>query len=571
MRDKKIDIDALLKRTLSSTENPDAKIIASLFEGETSRGRCPHRSESLIEDIDIIEIGERVGMKNKDKTPQKVKLWQIAAAAACLCVVMGVVALSTGYFQELSGANAAKPAEIEANLEPDPVEPEDTRTTIERLEQDGWSEGLFEDMIEENNATMIEDMKKDELIIDESQTGDLVLWLPPGYLGSKHMVVIDIYKEMYPNVNIEVFRFRGNHSDYITQVSLELMAGKGPDILFPSWMFNTDGYKAADAGAFLDLNPFIEQDEEFNIDDYIKGVMDGGVYNGKRYVMPLEHRHYIMVTVPQRMDEIGFDYSQMSDTSSFMNEIMRVLPKAQENPDFMYVINEHLWNRLYRASGIKLIDYETKEVLPDEESLRQLIEAYKPYHDLDGKYGGYMEAERILFGNVMFMDGSAMQHTFMDISWLKGKSKYQLDVIPGMDGKIHSETITSAAIRSGSPNAQNAWNYIKLLLSPRFQSERFLVYMPVHKDTIIADINEMREVYDGPARNMPSHVWTKLTEEEMQEFIDIVLNVDHSHSLFAWPVEGFLGEQLESYYKGEISLDTAIERLRNTLKLYVSE
>jgi ABC-type glycerol-3-phosphate transport system substrate-binding protein len=172
----------------------------------------------------------------------------------------------------------------ESEPTPEPT-PEDDRTWHERYEEEGMTSEVFDQMLEEQTAETIEKMKQKEVVIDYDQTGELVIWTPPGFRGPLVMSAVAIYEQMYPNVNVILQRrfsdsldFMAQIDVYYTQLTVELIAGKGPDVLFLSDMPpSVDLHKMADNGALHDLNEFIEQDENFNLGDYVKGVMDGGV------------------------------------------------------------------------------------------------------------------------------------------------------------------------------------------------------------------------------------------------------------------------------------------------------
>jgi ABC-type glycerol-3-phosphate transport system substrate-binding protein len=466
--------------------------------------------------------------------------------------------------------------------------PEDTRTALERFEEEGMTQEVLDLMIEEQAAETVEQMREKEIITDYDQTGNLEIWIPPTMRETLFLPAIDLYKRMYPNVNVIALSFRdtldinSNYNTYITQLAAGLMAGKGPDVLFPSYMPpNVDLYKMADNGVFYDLNEFIDLDKDFNLNDYIRGVMDGGIFKGKRYAMPIDYRvDGILLSLPVHLDKIGFDSSQLSDVVSFMNEVMRTLPEAQKQQNFRVVKAYRLWwDFLFDASGIKLIDYETETVLPDEDGLRRLVEAYKPYYSLDNKDFQNTLYEHLVNGDVLFDSADFISGFFMNAIRLRSGIGYQINAIHGVDGKVHAQICLSAAIRSGSKEKQNAWNFIKLLLSPEIQSNKSsMTYLSVQKDSLSARIQTRNDLINGVTSE--GIVYTNLSNEEMQKYIDMLIDVDRSSAFRnkpllspanSNPIYRLLEEHIIPFWEDKVSLDIAIEGLRNSLRLYVSE
>jgi beta-lactamase regulating signal transducer with metallopeptidase domain len=492
---------------------------------------------------------------------------------AVCCAVMLVGA--TLFSALLTGCNETP----EPTPEPTPV---DGRTWNERFEEEGMTSEVHDLMIEENTARSIEEIMKKEIVVDETQAGDLEIWVPPIMQESFFLPAIVLYEQMYPNVNVTVWRFKdsldiwSNYNAYTIQLATELIAGRGPDVLFTSHMPpNADLYKMADNGTFLDLNELIEQDEDFNLDDYVKAAIDGGIYKGKRYAIPVNYTlDSIIRSIPRNLNKIGFDSSQLSDVTSFMNEIMRTLPEAQKQPAFKVMKNNSLWwHYLHKSSGIKLIDYETGTILPDEDGLRQLAEAYKPYYPLDNKHFLHIWWEHLISGVVLFEDVPNV-NSFLSSAVIPGD---QINALRGIDGKVHASPRLSTAIRSGSKNQQNAWNFIKLLLSPEMQNNNMIVFLPLHKDTLIGQIKSITDFDSGVTPDGVSYF--KFSEERVQEYIDMLINVDYcdvlaysfSYENYITALGRFFDEHMIPYFEDKVSLDDAINGLRNTLRLYLSE
>jgi ABC-type glycerol-3-phosphate transport system substrate-binding protein len=492
-----------------------------------------------------------------------------------------------------------------SNPEPEPTPeptPEDDRTWHERYEEEGMTSEVFDQMMEEQTAGMIEEMKQKEIIPDYDQTGELVIWTPPGFRGTLIMSAVTLFEQMYPNVNVILQRRFGDGGSldimaqldaYYTQLTAELLAGKGPDVLFLHDMPpNIDLHKMADNGAFLDLNEFIEQDEDFNLDDYVKGVIDSGHFRGNRYVMPYGFWFSVYVASQTRLNEIGFDTSQTGDMLSFINEIVRTQPKMQANPAFGIAVSTHgyVLSQVSSFSGVKLADFETNTVLPDEESFKKLVDAYKPYYHTDSNssavwrsIGGRVTPQHLIEGRVIFNDVRTTMNFFETASQLKTQGGFVMTAMTGIDGKNYAVSYTSIAIRAGSPNAQNAWNFIKLLLSAEIQgaevleSEHHILLgaMPVYKNAIIARAERWHNYYeDGVTQSYglwAIDICTKLSDAEKQAYIDLIMSIGDCYTYRSAPIKDMFDTHMTPFFKDEVGYETAISALRNQLRLYVSE
>jgi multiple sugar transport system substrate-binding protein len=481
-----------------------------------------------------------------------------------LCIFALTIAVSTG-------CNAINSSGDDAHIVPLPNPLPEGITWEEALEERGeWTEEVLELYTQEIHGIKLTQA-------DPTQTGDLIIYMPP---NSIHMnPIVNLYRQKYPNVNLIVETPGAtDFTAYTTRLTTELAAGKGPDILFPGEMLMADINSLADNGTFLDLNEFIEQDENFDLDDYVRGVLDSGLFRGKRYIIPRNFGSVVYVASTKTLDEIGFDRSQTGDIISFLNEAVRCLPKAQEIQNFRSMFNGALENFLWLVFEYELVDFETGTVFPNEEALEELLNAYKSYYHIssdESRRVWPLRPNDLINGTVIFDAQYGISNFFGQTSSLKTRTEdYEMFVIPGIDGKLHAWSFMGTlAIRSGSPNAQNAWNFIKLILSPEVQSNSFSTGQPVHKASLIAQVEYYHNYFDGPIMSDGGEniIRTKLSEVEKQAYLNMLLNVDGSFVYNSRPIRRMFGEHMTPFLKGEVSYETAVAGLRNQLRLYISE
>lgn len=415
--------------------------------------------------------------------------------------------------------------------------------------------------------------------VDLTPTDELIIYIPP-WSSPWLLPAMERYRKLYPNVNlidVDVSEDNGGFA-YDTRITAELSEGKGPDVIFPSLAFFMDDYKAANSGAFLNLNEIIEQDKNFNTGDYVERVFNCGIYRGRQYIIPLSFSIFSYTSSAAKLNDIGFDLSKTGDTVSFIKEAVRALPKAEENPEFKYMFNEvRFLDSLFMASGIKLVDYETNKILPDEESLMKLLEAYKLYYYIDSdssKRTALMsDYNETLKGGVYFFDNVLIDETIYSASALKSEGGYVISSMRRMDGKLQAVSYTTAAIRSGSKNQLNAWNFIKLLLAPEFQGVETRFNhpgMPVLKNAIDINIERVCNYLGVDLVEDKGKVLTQISQEEKQSYIDLVKSVDYCIGYSAHPIE-LLNEHMKPYFNNEKSYNECLEELKISLKLYIEE
>ena len=133
------------------------------------------------------------------------------------------------------------------------------------------------------------------------------------YAGGDDVIMdyaVSEFQRRYPDIEV-VYEGRRVIEDaeafygYNQQLSAELMSGSGADVFFIQDYWDID--KLIQAGAFADLSAIYDSCAVFQDADLQSGIMDAGVFDGKRYFLPMEYRLPMMVTTREALDATGFD------------------------------------------------------------------------------------------------------------------------------------------------------------------------------------------------------------------------------------------------------------------------
>ena len=145
---------------------------------------------------------------------------------------------------------------------------------------------------------------------------------------------------------------------------------------------------------------------------------------------------------------------------------------AELNPEFNRMFNDRLMYTAVKKADINVFDFENMNILPNEAKVKAFCEAYKPYYLTDVKsvpevFFGY---EGLPFGIHFFQNYDASVNIFFDYSRLKDlEYNPSFSAIRTMDGGLNATVYEGLAVRSGTKNAENAWNFIKIMLSEEMQ------------------------------------------------------------------------------------------------------
>lgn len=293
-------------------------------------------------------------------------------------------------------------------------------------------------------------------------------------------LALNRYRQLYPDIQVELIKPESENieerEELYQQVAAQIMAGEGPDVFLvnPAIM---DVEKLVRQGIFADMEPFFEADD-FDWTPYHQAVMDGGVWNGKRFVIPLTYNFQLLFTTRTALEETGFDMDACKDYMGFLEETMRFMEDPTQTRQLfckplMIVDVEGI-------SGITIADYDTQTIDLTSPVLQPGFQWYKsvierhPGNEMTLGYGGLeYSAGVVRDGEVLFAQslGGAFDGFFHEFAALKTIDEVVMLPIRDVNGGIQARIEYSVAVRGNSENLQNAFNYIKVLLSPEIQNK----------------------------------------------------------------------------------------------------
>lgn len=380
-------------------------------------------------------------------------------------------------------------------------------------------------------------------------------------------------------IDVEVACVDGDIYTFTERIMNDLASGSGPDILIFDESFTMDVEKIAMNDNFLDLTDILAEDPEFFGDNYIDGAFEACQVNGRQYTVPISYRVPLTISSKEQLNKLEFDWDEVNTMSDFLEELARLTPVATQELGFTYVLcSKNEFRRLFRASGISLIDYETGEVLPDEKELREFLEAYKVYFPYDYEEGGRTRSlnydEYMLrSGILVFFVPDKIQSVTNTINCMNLAScDYVLQANPGQMEKVVGCISEQMAISANAKNTLNAYKFIKYMLSEETQADNSIIsYMPVHKDVLHKGIHDAHALYKNNGGLFEDEEELAFSEEEANTIEAAITGVDQFVKMVPRNLIDILLEAMLPYFQDEASYEDCLSELRNKLTLYLSE
>ena len=404
------------------------------------------------------------------------------------------------------------------------------------------------------------------------ETGTLVVYSVES-LNKPINTAIRLFEDAWPGVKVTCDNL--DDSEFQNRIRAEIAAGKGPDMILARSSAFPDIYKTMTTRAFEDLNPYILNDAEFDLSDYIESVMDGGVMFGRRYLLPVQYQFPMILTTEEILDEIGVTAESLGTYQGFLDACTAYREKKPDGQLFPYLKNVTDLQRLFDYSGMRMIDYERNAVSFNEERFRQMIDLCRlfegtiPEDGLSEMSSDVLSADKCLFGDsesVLLMPWDCV---LLRLSGLHPVLTLATDENDGATAQI----VYYSAIPCGAANKLNGWRFIKILLSDDIQyglddtkkNQNMMFYSgnPVRKESLEKTIRYYTSDY---MEYYPDF----LTEDDVQFFLEKTMAV--TSAVMRPPVIfSDVRDNMTPYINGKDSYEKCLGRLMNELELYKDE
>ena len=389
-------------------------------------------------------------------------------------------------------------------------------------------------------------------------------------------MAIGQYNQQHPDQPVTAEKIFTDDSDIVRdnetqQMLAEVMAGEGPDLIF----FIDDSMdieKMARRGVFADLEPYFEADN-FDWSGYNQTVMDAGVWDGHRLVIPLEYKIPMLYTSQTALDETGFSVENCNTFDGFLTEAEKVQnTPGQTRSLFRTILAFH---DFVQYAGVPYIDYDRQQADLSFSELERGTEIYKNltelYYDDDALQG----AADIRDGSALWISPVFPLNGFLLAAGLINTFDNAVMMpVRDLEGGIQAQINCGVAVRNSSPNLQNAYNFIKFLLSEEFQletlkwrytdfsvldatNEAYYQYSITERSTSLVNPNNDRGFTD-----------IDLPQEDFDELMSYAGQI--TNAFYTSSQTQFL-DLMQGYLNDETSYKDAVDAAESRLNIYLSE
>ena len=270
-----------------------------------------------------------------------------------------------------------------------------------------------------------------------------------------------------PSFQIEVVKFN-SEQEMSTQLSTEIMAGSGPDIISLDQPLPFE--KLIENHAFADVDELINTyGSNIDFNDYNTKVMESGIVNRKRYFVPFFYCPNIFISTQEKLKEYDlnfsdFSYKELSKQLSQEKVSCSLFGNESDNYSFLYSFIDSYVNfdnkttNFDTNSFLKNIDYIKKLINNDNTSENVCYNLYNSENN-----GCILSTPKLLFGGTIGGVKTAYYNIFL-------QNKIPA-ILPNFsyENKITAYVECGIAINQNSDKKDKALRFIEYCLSEDVQ------------------------------------------------------------------------------------------------------
>jgi multiple sugar transport system substrate-binding protein len=369
---------------------------------------------------------------------------------------------------------------------------------------------------------------------------------------------------------------------FVDTISTELASGKGPDMLLTNYL---PYKKYADKHLLANMDELMKNDPSFDRNNYYMNVFDTMKYKDGYYALPTSVQYTnVWIGNSVRLGNGRVDDSKWS-WQDFVNQLTPLIPAGGTALSHVQ-INNLLEMMLNPGSG-QFIDMANKKASFDSPEFINLLNLAKSMVDTK------VVSTDVDEGLSLFMPQGFFRYvpdmiTQPQMSFDGKGSLYKApSVIPNQGYSFRSNF--SLAINDKSKNKQEAWEFMKFVLSDEIQEDHAMRGMPVNKSAFHHIQDSMRDLKtfgkDGLSvaqtgdkksgdkkgtvngKQITLKPPTKEEIDRLETFITGINSVQETDN----KLYSFIFDELVPFFSGQKSAEDAAKAIQNKVNTYLNE
>ncbi|WP_162616209.1 ABC transporter substrate-binding protein [Paenibacillus lutimineralis] len=384
------------------------------------------------------------------------------------------------------------------------------------------------------------------------------------------------FEETHPNINIE---FKENLSlpsgagdgaidlnKYVQTVTTEALAGNASDIIAMGYL-PVD--KFVQKNMLVDLYGLMSKDSAFDKNQYYKKIMEASQTGDGLYAMPVSFSTSAMQGKSDLLEKANVSINDTSWTwDDFKNITLKVNEKADS--DYSGMISAFPEQMLYdfiEENYSELVQPEEHKAKFDSKMFIDKMKQVKSMYD-EGilSNGELTDLDKGLFTDLNLSSPKESLTQLLNPNTLLLRKPTESGTFRG--GSFNS--YSTFGINSKSKVQQEAWEFIKFLLSEDMQSSPEMSGLPLNKAVTEKELNSVKQQIQDGQIELPDGSDEKLLDERI-DLLKTFLEETGVNIEGDMKIKSFALEELRTYMSGQKSAEEVSNLLQNRVMTYLNE
>ena len=377
------------------------------------------------------------------------------------------------------------------------------------------------------------------------------------------------FNKFQEDIEIKISEFE-NTEVLFTKLQTEMMAGKGPDLIYYNYNTNNQNMiKYIDNDMFTDLNELMKNDiseDKLIMGEYNQTVVKSGVYDNKQYFMPLTYLVNSFVTTQENCLNYKID---MSDGFSFdtLDQRLSVFLNDDKNKSICTSLPYTLFFEKFIEGEVdnkgEKFNFET----PEFENTFSSIEKSYITCDVNENYDAFQE---MADGNLLFL-GSGYFSGNPYVSVMEADEFFKYNMTPKIlsysrdSNSFDSYVGSFLAINSNSNKKQSAYEFIKFSLDYKQQLVLETNDIPVNNTAFKKYVEKAEKYIESNDEHQD------VMASFLKSYLDNIEKVNKCRLNNYYYYENILAPTLSDYLNKTMDYDDFISSLTNKTRLYFDE
>ena len=352
------------------------------------------------------------------------------------------------------------------------------------------------------------------------------------------------FEEIHDGRYTVTFVTVGDARSYAQIMNTALMSGMGEDIIFASQLA---WQRLADVGKFVDLNNKMN----FPPNEFYQSVLDAYLYNGGRYVLPLQFNVWAF----SLNDEVSATVNSNRFTIEDVITLAYAYPHLEVFHSPMGMCATTLAYRIFELYFDEFIDLPNRTANVDNENFINLLKSIQPlaYRLMVTSWATPPIIIETLFHNIV-----------MNVEGIQDYTGFNIMTNSRGEGLVSARN--HMAINANSQNQELAARFLQFLISEEMQSSPEMWATPVNRNAAITNSSAMLE--------------SQRALGFVPEGVDFETNLVAFNSLadrltIAGTSDPFIGDfvrtEMTRFFDGEVTAEQAAVNLQARLTTYLNE